>query len=180
MPLPLGNLIQDDLLNGADIRQIFEACSAESITENRTPICPPNGKREEELILTSSGRPVWIRIARQKFYIESIKKHGVTVAIGPAGTGKTFLAIAMAVSVLREKQVLRVILSRPTVEAGENLGYLPGDLLEKVDSHFTPLYDTLTEFLGVSRFQQLLRQGMLVRKIIRAYDHYSDNRGDTR
>lgn len=115
----------------------------------------------DELLVTHSGRSVRPKTAAQQAYVEAMRRHLVTVAIGPAGTGKTYLAIAMAVRALRDKQVSRVILSRPTIEAGEKLGYLPGDLLEKVDPHFRPLYDALQEFLGVSRFQQYLRQGII-------------------
>ena len=115
----------------------------------------------DEILLTHTGRKVRSKTANQQKYIEAIRDHDITVSIGPAGTGKTFLAIAMAVRALREKQVQRVILSRPTIEAGEKLGFLPGDILEKVDPHFRPLYDALQEFLGVSRFQQLLRQGVI-------------------
>ncbi len=115
----------------------------------------------EEILTTHTGRAVRAKTAAQHAYVEAIRRHLVTVSVGPAGTGKTYLAIAMAVRALRDKQVSRVILSRPTIEAGEKLGYLPGDLLEKVDPHFRPLYDALQEFLGVSRFQQFLRQGII-------------------
>ncbi len=120
--------------------------------------------REEpfnEIISTHSGRSIRAKTFNQQSYIDTMQKHDITISIGPAGTGKTFLAIAMAVRALREKQVTRLILSRPTIEAGEKLGFLPGDILEKVDPHFRPLYDALQEFLGISRFQQLLRQGVI-------------------
>ena len=114
-----------------------------------------------DILVTQSGRKIRPKTARQQEYVKAIEEHEATVAIGPAGTGKTFLAVAMAVKALRDKQVSRIILSRPTIEAGEKLGFLPGDLLEKVDPHFRPLYDALHEFLGISRFQQLLRQGII-------------------
>ena len=115
----------------------------------------------EELLLTHSGRSVRPKTFHQQEYIEAIRRHEIVVAAGPAGTGKTYLACAMAVRALRDKQVSRVILSRPTIEAGDSLGFLPGDLMEKVDPHFRPLYDALQDFLGTSRFQQLLRQGVI-------------------
>lgn len=130
--------------------------SAESVPGARTA-----GDSYPEILVTHSGRSVRAKTAMQQAYLDAIRSHEITVSIGPAGTGKTFLACAMAVKALRERQVTRVILSRPTVEAGEKLGYLPGDLMEKVDPHFRPLYDALQEFLGVSRFQQLLRQGII-------------------
>jgi len=114
-----------------------------------------------EIISTHTGRSVRAKTANQQAYLDAIMSHEVTVSVGPAGSGKTYLAIAAAVKCLREKQVTRIILSRPTIEAGEHLGFLPGDLLEKVDPHFRPLYDALQEFLGVSRFQQLQRQGVI-------------------
>ncbi len=144
----------------ADLQRLFQEFTAGNgpapVTE-RSPREAPY----DELLVTHSGRSVRPKTAAQQAYVEAMRRHLVSVAIGPAGTGKTYLAIAMAVRALRDKQVSRVILSRPTIEAGEKLGYLPGDLLEKVDPHFRPLYDALQEFLGVSRFQQYLRQGIL-------------------
>lgn len=114
-----------------------------------------------DVLITHSGRKIRPKTSRQNEYVEAIRTHDAVISIGPAGTGKTYLAVAMAVKALRDKQVSRIILSRPTIEAGEKLGFLPGDLLEKVDPHFRPLYDALHEFLGISRFQQLLRQGVI-------------------
>jgi phosphate starvation-inducible PhoH-like protein len=97
----------------------------------------------------------------QQQYVNAIENNTVVVARGPAGTGKTYLATAMAIKALKEKRVSRVILSRPVVEAGESLGYLPGDIKEKVDPHFRPLYDCLQEFIGIGKFEQLVRQGVI-------------------
>jgi phosphate starvation-inducible PhoH-like protein len=121
----------------------------------------PHDEPFTDILPTHSGRQVRAKTFMQQAYIDSIKSREITIAIGPAGTGKTYLAIAMAVKALRDKQVNRLILSRPTIEAGEKLGFLPGDLLEKVDPHFRPLYDALQDFLGVSRFHQLLKQGTI-------------------
>ncbi len=114
-----------------------------------------------ELITSFNGRLVRAMTVGQQQYVDSIEKNTVIVARGPAGTGKTFLATAMAIKALKEKLVSRVILSRPVVEAGESLGYLPGDLKEKVDPHFRPLYDCLQEFIGIGKFEQFVRQGVI-------------------
>lgn len=147
-------------LDQADLQRLFD-----EMTQTPGPataaVGPAREAPYEEILTTHTGRAVRAKTAAQHAYVEAIRRHLVTVSVGPAGTGKTYLAIAMAVRALRDKQVSRVILSRPTIEAGEKLGYLPGDLLEKVDPHFRPLYDALQEFLGVSRFQQFLRQGIL-------------------
>ncbi|MFZ2957335.1 MAG: PhoH family protein [Candidatus Ozemobacteraceae bacterium] len=148
----------DVIENGELKRMLEEATGTPSL------VSPVESLREDpydELLTTHAGRVVRAKTANQQAYIDAIRNNDVTVSYGPAGTGKTYLAIAMAVRALRDRQVSRVILSRPTIEAGEKLGFLPGDLMEKVDPHFRPLYDALQEFLGVSRFQQLLRQGTI-------------------
>ncbi len=114
-----------------------------------------------ELITSFNGRLVRAMTAGQQQYVAAIEKNTVIVARGPAGTGKTYLATAMAIKALKEKKVSRVILSRPVVEAGESLGYLPGDIKEKVDPHFRPLYDCLQEFIGLGKFEQFVRQGVI-------------------
>lgn len=100
------------------------------------------------ICFTTHGKPVRPKTIGQKNYVRSIKKRDVVFAIGPAGTGKTYIAVAMAVNALRNKEVERIILARPAVEAGENLGFLPGDLQEKVDPYLRPLYDSLYDILG--------------------------------
>jgi phosphate starvation-inducible PhoH-like protein len=94
-------------------------------------------------------------------YLDTIENNVITIGIGPAGTGKTYLAVAMAVKALRGKEVERIILTRPAVEAGEKLGFLPGDLQEKVDPYLRPLYDALYEMLGLETFQKYLAKGIL-------------------
>ncbi|HEY9069578.1 MAG TPA: PhoH family protein [Candidatus Ozemobacteraceae bacterium] len=153
-------------LGAADMRRLFTECVGDvpgSAQPARTAqeAARQAGESYPELLVTHSGRPVRAKTAMQQSYLDAIRSHEVTISIGPAGTGKTYLACAMAVRALRDRQVSRVILSRPTIEAGEKLGYLPGDLMEKVDPHFRPLYDALQEFLGIARFQQLLRQGVI-------------------
>ena len=100
------------------------------------------------ICFTTRGKPVRPKTIGQKNYVQSIKKRDVVFAIGPAGTGKTYIAVAMAVNALRNKEVEKIILARPAVEAGENLGFLPGDLQEKVDPYLRPLYDSLYDILG--------------------------------
>ncbi len=153
-------------LNGNGMMDVSEMKHLFRELTSDNPVSPSSapGAGEEpfdEILVSHSGRSIRPKTANQRAYIEAMRTHEITVSIGPAGTGKTYLAIAMAVRALKEKQVSRLILSRPTIEAGEKLGYLPGDILEKVDPHFRPLYDAIQEFLGVSRFQQLLRQGII-------------------
>ncbi|MDR3552225.1 MAG: PhoH family protein [Clostridia bacterium] len=107
------------------------------------------------ICITSRGRPVKPKTLGQKQYVEAIRSETVTLAIGPAGTGKTYLAVAMAVAAYKNKEVNRIILTRPAVEAGEKLGFLPGDLQNKVDPYLRPLYDALFEMLGQETFQKL-------------------------
>ena len=97
----------------------------------------------------------------QKSYVDAIKNNDIVFGIGPAGTGKTFLAVAMAVTAFRDKEVNRIILTRPAVEAGEKLGFLPGDLQNKVDPYLRPLYDALYEIMGAETYQKFLEKGMI-------------------
>ncbi|MFN9932131.1 MAG: PhoH family protein [Cyanobacteriota bacterium] len=113
------------------------------------------------LATSRSGRPVRPRTLRQKAFVEAIERHDLTLAIGPAGTGKTFLATVQAVRMLQERKVERLILTRPAVEAGERLGFLPGDLQQKVDPYLRPLYDALHSLLGNERTAQLLEKGTI-------------------
>ena len=109
--------------------------------------------------ITSKGRPVKAKTLGQKKYIEAIKNNTVVFGVGPAGTGKTYLAVAMAVSAFRAKDANRIILTRPAVEAGEKLGFLPGDLQHKVDPYLRPLYDALFDMLGAENFQKYQERG---------------------
>ncbi len=111
------------------------------------------------ICITSKGKPVKAKTLGQKRYIEAIKNNTITVGVGPAGTGKTYLAVALAVNAFRSKQVNRIILTRPAVEAGERLGFLPGDLQQKVDPYLRPLYDALFEMLGAENFQRCQERG---------------------
>ena len=111
------------------------------------------------LCISAKGRPVKPKTLGQKEYIASVLKNTVTIGVGPAGTGKTYLAVAAAVQAFREKQVNRIILTRPAVEAGERLGFLPGDLQNKVDPYLRPLYDALFEMLGADAYAKYLERG---------------------
>lgn len=113
------------------------------------------------IAITNKGRQVKSRTIGQKRYVRAIKENTLVFAIGPAGTGKTYLAMAMAVVALKNKEVERIILTRPAVEAGESLGFLPGDLQNKVDPYLRPLYDALYEFLGGEGFSRLSERGVI-------------------
>ncbi|MDR5694685.1 MAG: PhoH family protein [Armatimonadota bacterium] len=113
------------------------------------------------LLTTPSGKTIGPRTSGQKRYVEAMLRHDLVIAIGPAGTGKTYLAVAMAVLALKERKVQRLILTRPAVEAGEKLGFLPGDLYAKVDPYLRPLYDALYEMMGPERFQRLAEKGII-------------------
>lgn len=111
--------------------------------------------------VTAKGRPIKCKTMGQKEYIRSIRENTVVFCIGPAGTGKTYLAMAMAVVALKNKQISRIILTRPAVEAGENLGFLPGDLQNKVDPYLRPLYDALYDFMGADAYARLSEKGVI-------------------
>lgn len=111
--------------------------------------------------ITSKGKPVKPKTLGQKKYVESIRKNTIVLGAGPAGTGKTYLAVAMAVTAFRAKEVNRIILTRPAVEAGEKLGFLPGDLQQKVDPYLRPLYDALFDMLGAEAFARYQERGSI-------------------
>lgn len=111
--------------------------------------------------VTAKGRPIRSKTLGQREYVQAIRQHEITFAIGPAGTGKTFLAVAMAVNAFRAREVGRIILTRPAVEAGEKLGFLPGDLQTKVDPYMRPLYDALHELMGVDNYLKNLEKGLI-------------------
>src|SRR5581483_11791908 len=115
----------------------------------------------ETLFRSHRGREIRPKTAGQRAFVDSIERNTLTFGIGPAGTGKTFLAVVMAVRALRARQVARVILSRPAVEAGEKLGFLPGDLKEKVDPYLRPLYDSLSELMDDPLVSRYLERGVI-------------------
>ncbi len=111
--------------------------------------------------ITHRGRRIQCKTLGQKEYVNAVRSGELTLAVGPAGTGKTYLAMAMAVVALKNKEVERIVLTRPAVEAGERLGFLPGDMTQKVDPYLRPLYDALYEIMGVESYQRLLERGTL-------------------
>ena len=114
---------------------------------------------QDVICITAKGRPVKAKTIGQKRYVDSVLKNTVTIGVGPAGTGKTYLAVAAAVAAFRDKKINRIILTRPAVEAGERLGFLPGDLQSKVDPSLRPLYDALFDMLGAETYQKYLERG---------------------
>jgi len=115
----------------------------------------------EDILLTYRGKAIRAKTAGQKRYVNAIRSNTVTFGIGPAGTGKTYLAMAMAVAALKRKEVARVILTRPVVEAGESLGFLPGTIGEKIDPYIRPLYDALFDMTDMEKGNQLIDQGVI-------------------
>ena len=109
--------------------------------------------------ITHRGKQIKCKTLGQQQYVQAIRDHDLTFAVGPAGTGKTYLAMALAVVALKNKEIERIVLTRPAVEAGEKLGFLPGDLTQKVDPYLRPLYDALYDFMGVDSYQKLLERG---------------------
>ncbi len=143
----------------------------ETIDEGRTAYCIELAKegRTEELsslsagavAVTARGKQVKCKTVGQKAYVDAIRKNTVVFGVGPAGTGKTYLAVCMAVTAFKAKQVEKIILTRPAVEAGEKLGFLPGDLQTKVDPYLRPLYDALQEMLGLETYAKLMERGAI-------------------
>ncbi|MBC7082156.1 MAG: PhoH family protein [Bacillota bacterium] len=111
--------------------------------------------------VTTRGKRICPKTLGQKRYIEAMRRSGIVFAIGPAGTGKTYLAMAMAIAALKNKEISRIVLTRPVVEAGEKLGFLPGDLQEKVDPYLRPLYDAIYDIVGVDTFRKHMERGII-------------------
>ncbi|WYJ98177.1 PhoH-like protein [Enterococcus sp. DIV0212c] len=116
---------------------------------------------EEEILKDHHGRAIRIKNVGQKRYIDAVRKHDIIFGIGPAGTGKTFLAVVMAIAALKKGEVQKIILTRPAVEAGESLGFLPGDLKEKVDPYLRPVYDALYQVFGMDHTNRLMERGVI-------------------
>lgn len=141
-----------------------EALSDQNVRYCMSLINEGNEHRIEQLAgdcicITSKGKPVKPKTLGQKNYCTAISKNTITIGVGPAGTGKTYLAVAMAVTAFRARQINRIILTRPAVEAGEKLGFLPGDLQSKVDPYLRPLYDALFDMLGAETYQKYVERG---------------------
>ncbi len=153
------SMMSDLYASGTDLdEQAARYCVSEAESGNEFRA----GDLDTDLvILTAKGKPVKAKTIGQKTYLKAISKNSVTFGVGPAGTGKTYLAVAMAVKAFKSGQVSRIILTRPAVEAGEKLGFLPGDLQNKVDPYLRPLYDGLFDMLGQETFPRLLEKGVI-------------------
>ncbi|MCM3716867.1 PhoH family protein [Fictibacillus phosphorivorans] len=116
---------------------------------------------EEEIAVTAKGKPIRVKTLGQRHYVQSMRKRDLVFGIGPAGTGKTYLAVVMAVNALKDGRIKKIVLTRPAVEAGESLGFLPGDLKEKVDPYLRPLYDALHDLLGSEHTERLIERGTI-------------------
>lgn len=163
----------EDIQMAAEVINYLKKLSVleDNISKNRVEyaVSMAAGGQSEELstldgdciCVTNKGKPIKAKTVGQKRYVEKIKNNTVVFGVGPAGTGKTFLAVAMAVTALKNKQISRIILTRPAVEAGEKLGYLPGDLQNKIDPYLRPLYDALFEMLGSDNYARYLEKGTI-------------------
>ncbi len=169
------------VINGAEERVIQAASvlenlfvlaeNGENVDKGRVSYCIELAKEgkasditklsSDVVAITSRGKPVKCKTVGQKRYVDSIKRNAVVFGIGPAGTGKTYLAVCLAVQAMKQKQVDKIILTRPAVEAGEKLGFLPGDLQTKVDPYLRPLYDALQEMLGLETYTKLMERGSI-------------------
>lgn len=171
-----GNAIQgeaEDVENAMKVIDKLTECIADgqSVDIGRVKYlcdCVKDGTIEEVdqllhdvIAITNRGKPIRSKTVGQRKYVDYIRKKTITFGIGPAGTGKTYLAVAMAVNSFKSKQVEKIILTRPAVEAGEKLGFLPGDLQEKVNPYLRPLYDALQEMLGLDSYSKLMEKGVI-------------------
>ncbi|NLB26724.1 MAG: PhoH family protein [Bacteroidales bacterium] len=153
LALILDHYFRFNILTNETIHQVF---SGESI------LCEESDKTDNDIIVFgNSGKPIRARTPNQRLLAKAVIKNDMIFAIGPAGTGKTYTAIALAVQALKNREIKRIILSRPAVEAGENLGFLPGDLKEKIDPYLQPLYDALQDMIPPRKLEDFLRDGII-------------------
>ena len=143
-----------DTLSDQDLKYALRAVQRQAVDDTDALLAEP-------LVVTPRGKPVRPKTAGQMKYVQAMVQNDVVFCIGPAGTGKTYLAMAMAVRAMKEGSVSRIVLTRPIVEAGEELGFLPGDVMEKVDPYLRPLYDALIDVIGADRLQRHLRRGTI-------------------
>jgi phosphate starvation-inducible PhoH-like protein len=141
-------------LDKARIKYLEELASEGKLSEI-------TGLNNNIIAITSRGKPVKCKTIGQKKYVQAIKDNTLVIAVGPAGTGKTYLAVALAVAAYKKKQVEKIILTRPAVEAGEKLGFLPGDMQNKVDPYLRPLYDALSDMFGLENYQKLIERQVI-------------------
>ena len=188
IPLLEGELCVRLMMRGADLRISGEpqnVSMAEKVVEKLKSLCQRHAQIDrttlryavalvkegdldqlddiafETVAITHRGKPIRCKTLGQYQYVKAIREHELTFALGPAGTGKTYLAMALAVVALRNKEIERIVLTRPAVEAGEKLGFLPGDLSQKVDPYLRPLYDALYDMMGADAYQRLTERGVL-------------------
>lgn len=143
----------EDSITEQNVRYLLDLTEEERINNDNILL--------DEICVTYRGKPIKPKTLGQKKYVEAMRKSSIAFGIGPAGTGKTFLAVALAVMAFRKKLVSRIILTRPAVEAGERLGFLPGDLQNKVDPYLRPLYDALYQIMGPETYQSNLEKGII-------------------
>ena len=165
--------VEDKVIQAASVLEnLFTlADNGESLDKGRVAYCielAREGKASDitklssgVVAITSRGKPIKCKTVGQKRYVDSIRQNSIVFGIGPAGTGKTYLAVCLAVQAFKQKQVDKIILTRPAVEAGEKLGFLPGDLQTKVDPYLRPLYDALQEMLGLETYTKLMERGSI-------------------
>ena len=162
---------EENVRVGEAVIKALCSSAGEQIDISRVAYCIELAKegRAEELgsiesgtvAITARGKQIKCKTVGQKTYVDAIKKNTIVFGVGPAGTGKTYLAVCMAVSAFKSKQVEKIILTRPAVEAGEKLGFLPGDLQTKVDPYLRPLYDALQELLGLETYGKLMERNVI-------------------
>jgi phosphate starvation-inducible PhoH-like protein len=145
--------VKGDIITKQNVRYFVQLADENQLDKVRELV--------DYICLTARGKQIKSKTLGQKAYVDAIRDNSIVFGIGPAGTGKTFLAVAMAVTAFRNKEVNRIILTRPAVEAGEKLGFLPGDLQNKVDPYLRPLYDALYEIMGAETYQKYLEKGMI-------------------
>lgn len=156
-------IVVNALINLAKSGQIIEEQNVNYIVSetNDNNATQLNDINDDFICLTMNGRALRPKTLGQKKYVDSIRKNTIVFGVGPAGTGKTYLAMAMAITAFKNNEVNRIILTRPAIEAGENLGFLPGDLQQKVDPYLRPLYDALYEIMGAENFARNMEKGAI-------------------
>ena len=165
---------EDKIKSAADIMQRLYALSKKGetitkqevnyllgLTEQKLPTKAVEDLADDSICHTTSGKPIKPKTIGQKAYVDAIRDQMITFGIGPAGTGKTYLAMAMAITAFQREEVSRIILTRPAIEAGEKLGFLPGDMQSKVDPYLRPLYDALYQIMGAESFARNMEKGLI-------------------
>jgi phosphate starvation-inducible PhoH-like protein len=150
-----GTLTSDDVLTVLDLLDAHKQ-TQQSATAPSTPT--PSSETQDSVIYIANSETIKARTPTQKLYVQHVRSNDIVFAIGPAGTGKTYLAVAMALAALRNREVIRLILTRPAVDAGESLGFLPGDYMEKVDPYLRPLLDAITEMVGAEKLKSMMEK----------------------